>query len=161
PRVAALSVSLTAALLLVPGVAVAGDGAHGGPSVTAVQVGSGFSQPLFVDAPPAPLAGQPADDRLFVVEKTGRIRILHPATGVIEPTPFLNLSAQVSTNNERGLLGLAFDPDFRQPGNRYFYVNYTDLNGDTVIARYQVSAADPNLADVNSFTQITTFEQDF
>ena len=160
-RHAAMTAGVTAALLLASAAAIAGDAPAAGPSITAVHVGSGFSQPLFVDAPPPPLEGQPADDRLFVVEKTGRIRILHPATGTIEPTAFLDIAAQITTNSERGLLGLAFDADFRQADNRYFYVNYTDLNGDTVIARYQVSATDPNLADLDSFTQITAFEQDF
>jgi hypothetical protein len=62
---------------------------------------SGFSSPLFVGAP----AG---DDRLFVVEKGGRIKIVE--SGTVQPTPFLDLSSLVNTNGEQGLLGLAFDP---------------------------------------------------
>lgn len=89
----------------------------------------------------------PAGDasRLFVVEQTGRIRIVDKATGAIHATPFLDLSAVVSTSIERGLLGLAFDPFYSATGR--FFVYYTDAVGDIVIARYVRSAADPNQAD--------------
>jgi glucose/arabinose dehydrogenase len=58
----------------------------------------------------------------------------------------------------RGLRGLAFHPDYEQNG--YFYVNYTDLNGDTVIARFSVSA-DPNRADPGSETRLLGVDQPF
>ena len=96
---------------------------------------SGLEFPLFVSAP----AGDP---RLFVVERAGRIRIV--LSGILAPTPFLDIGAQVSTNSERGLLGLAFAPDYAASG--LFYVYYTDLAGDSVISRFSVSP-DPNLAD--------------
>lgn len=80
--------------------------------------------------------------RLFVVEQPGVIRIIQD--GGLLPGPFLDISEQVGCCGERGLLGLAFHPDFGING--YFYVNYTDLNGNTIIARYQVSE-NPNLAD--------------
>src|SRR3546814_13554431 len=92
------------------------------------------SQPLFV----APVPD--GSGRVFVVQKGGLIRILDPATGAITPTPFLNVSAEVSTNSERGLLGLATAPDFASSG--VFYVNLTNLNGDTEIRRYRTLAAD-------------------
>jgi glucose/arabinose dehydrogenase len=80
--------------------------------------------------------------RLFIVEKTGRIRVIRQ--GILRGTPFLNLSGKVSTGSEQGLLGLAFHPDYGN--NRKFYVNYTDVNGDTIIAEYHRST-DANIAD--------------
>ncbi len=89
------------------------------------------------------------DDRLFVVQQEGLIRILRSG-GSVDATPFLNLTSRVSPvgTSERGLLGLAFDPDYLTNG--VFYVNYTRA-GDhrTVIARYHVSA-NPDSADFNS-----------
>jgi glucose/arabinose dehydrogenase len=75
--------------------------------------------------------------RLFIVEKTGRIRVIRQ--GILRGTPFLNLSGKVSAGSEQGLLGLAFHPDYGNNGR--FYVNYTDVNGDTVIAEYHRSAS--------------------
>ena len=80
--------------------------------------------------------------RLFIVEKTGRIRVIRQ--GTLRGTPFLNLSGKVSSGSEQGLLGLAFHPDYGN--NRKFYVNYTDVNGDTIIAEYHRST-DANIAD--------------
>jgi glucose/arabinose dehydrogenase len=80
--------------------------------------------------------------RLFVLEQPGMIRIIQD--GELFPDPFLDLNGQVGCCGERGLLGLAFHPDYKSNG--YFYVNYTDLNGNTKIARFQVSE-NSNLAD--------------
>lgn len=80
--------------------------------------------------------------RLFIVEQGGRIKILRQ--GVVLSTPFLNLSAKVSKGSEQGLLGLAFHPDYAS--NRKFYVDYTDVNGDTVIAEYLRSTTNANIA---------------
>lgn len=98
------------------------------------------------------------DGRLFVVEQTGRIQILN-ADGSTNETPFLNLSTMVSTGGEQGLLGLAFHPDYATNG--YFYINYTDLNGDTVIARYTKSATDDNVADPASVLVMLNVDQPF
>lgn len=86
------------------------------------------------------------DERLFVVQRTGAIRIVQP-DGTVLPTPFINLSSIITASgSEQGVLGLAFDPDYANNG--YFYVNYTGTGGGaTRIARYQVSASDPNVAD--------------
>jgi len=97
--------------------------------------------------------------RLFVVEREGTVRITR--NGVLETAPFLDISAIVnSLGGEQGLLGLAFPPGFG--AKRHFYVNYTNrLNvGDTVIARYRLTA-DPNLADPFSGQQILTATQPF
>jgi glucose/arabinose dehydrogenase len=97
------------------------------------------------------------DSRLFVVQKGGLIRILN-ADGTVNATPFLNLSAFVSTNSERGLLGLAFHPNYATNG--YFFVNYTNLAGNTVIARYTVNASNPNIANTTE-TILMTITQPF
>jgi hypothetical protein len=86
---------------------------------------------------------QAGDGRLFLTEKSGAVRIV--AGGAVHAAPFLDLSALVSTESERGLLGLAFHP--RHGENGWFFVDYTDPAGAVVVARYQVSAADPDRAD--------------
>ena len=80
--------------------------------------------------------------RLFVVEQKGRIRVI--SDGALLPTPLLDISGQVSCCHEQGLLSVAFPPDYAK--KRYFYVNYTNTEGDTVIARYRLTS-DSNVAD--------------
>ena len=70
--------------------------------------------------------------RIFVVQQGGQIRIIR--NGAIAPPPYLDVSSLISSGSERGLLGLAFPPDFEQSGR--IYINYTDARGDTVVARY-------------------------
>ncbi len=112
-------------------------------------VASGFNQPLFATAPEG-------DARLFVVEKGGLIRIID--SGAIRATPFLNISALVNTSGESGLLGMAFDPDYAT--NRRFYVNYIDnATRNTVVATYQASLANPNVADVLTRQTVITVAQ--
>lgn len=94
------------------------------------------------------------DDRLFVVEKTGRIVIWNGSSY----TTFLDLTNAVSTAGEQGLLGLAFHPRYRENG--FFFVNYTDVSGDTVIERYRVSA-NPNVAEPASAKRILFVDQPF
>lgn len=95
--------------------------------------------------------------RLFVIEKAGRIRILQ--AGQIRAQPFLDIHERVgSEGNEQGLLGLAFHPRYAENG--FFYVNYTNTDGNTIIARYQV-ANDPNLADPASERVLLQIEQPF
>jgi glucose/arabinose dehydrogenase len=95
--------------------------------------------------------------RLFVVEQPGLIRILQ--AGQLLPDPFLDIRAIVgSQGSERGLLGLAFHPQYAQNG--YFYVNYTDLNGNTVIARFNVSG-DPDRADLASQKVLLRVDQPY
>jgi glucose/arabinose dehydrogenase len=94
--------------------------------------------------------------RLFAVEQGGRIRILRE--GALAPKPFLDISARTVADAEQGLLGLAFPPEFRR--KQYFYVNYTDRAGDTVIARYRVTA-DPDVADPATETIVLKIEQPF
>jgi hypothetical protein len=93
-----------------------------------------------------------------VVQQGGLIRIVN-ANGTVNTTPFINLSTVIVSGGERGLLGLAFHPNYATNG--YFYVNYTRAgDGATVIARYTVSA-DPNIADATSGTVLLTVAQPF
>jgi glucose/arabinose dehydrogenase len=95
--------------------------------------------------------------RLFIIEKVGRIRIFQ--NGQLLEQPFLDIDDRVgSFGNEQGLLGLAFHPQYAQNGR--FFVNYTDTNGDNVIARFQVSS-DPNVADPNSEVRLLTVPDPF
>jgi glucose/arabinose dehydrogenase len=119
-------------------------------AIIATRVATFFTQPLFVGAPPGDTG------RLFVVEKTGAIKIIDLASGQVLPTPFLDVSSQVLTDGERGLLGLAFDPDFATNG--FFYVNLSSTNGNTEIRRYHVSS-NPNVADTTSATTILSIDQ--
>ncbi|MGB6267555.1 MAG: PQQ-dependent sugar dehydrogenase, partial [Olleya sp.] len=91
------------------------------------------------------------DDRLFVVEQGGIIKILN-ANGNVNSASFLDIDNIVASGGERGLLGLAFAPDYATSGR--FYVNYTNNSGDTVIARYTVSA-NPDLANTNGTILLT------
>lgn len=85
--------------------------------------------------------------RLFIIEQAGVIRVLQD--GDLLPVPFLDISDQVDCCGERGLLGLAFHPEYARNGE--FFVHYSDLNGDTVLARFQVDLAErPDQADPDS-----------
>lgn len=104
---------------------------------------SGLDRPVFATAP----AG---DARLFVVEQPGRIRVV-TAAGAVLPTPFLDLSGQVlfteSGEDERGLLGLAFAPDYATSGHFFVYYVAPPDPGVITIARVTRSAGNPDLAD--------------
>lgn len=113
--------------------------------LTLQEVASGLSAPLFLTAP----AGDP---RLFIVERAGSIRIVQ--NGAVLATPFLDIGSRVSTLVERGLLSMAFDPQYASNG--LFFIYFTDLNGDIAIERFQVSPGDPNLADQASALRILT-----
>ena len=111
------------------------------------EVVSGLQRPIHLTAP----AG---DARLFIVEQPGRIRIVE--NGQLRAEPFLDIVARVrSQGNEQGLLSMAFHPEYGTNG--YFYVNYTDTDGDTRVERYRVSA-DRNRADAASATLIIGYD---
>ncbi len=112
-----------------------------------------FSQPLFLTN-----AGD-ASNRLFVVEQGGTIQVFENDASTSSKSPFLDISGQISSGGERGLLGLAFHPNYENNG--YFYVNYTDGNGDTIISRFEVSGTDQNQADPNSETLILQYDQPY
>lgn len=95
--------------------------------------------------------------RLFILEQVGEMRILKG--GPLLPMPFLDIHNKVSCCGERGLLGIAFHPKFIENG--YFYVNYDDKAGNTVIARFKVSAQNPDQADPASETRLLYVQQPF
>ena len=112
--------------------------AYASASIAATRVATGLSQPLFVTAAPGDTS------RLFIVEKTGSIKILDLNTGQVLGTPFLSVS--VDSAGERGLLGLAFDPNFASNGFFYIYRTVTTPSAHNEVDRYHVST-NPNVAD--------------
>jgi glucose/arabinose dehydrogenase len=121
-----------------------------GEGVRLLEIASGLSFPLYLTAPAGDLS------RLFIVEKTGGIRIVKD--GILLPDPFLNISGQVSGEMEQGLLGLAFPPDYATTGR--FVVHYTDTAGDTRLSVFHVSS-NPDIADGSSEQVILTADQPF
>lgn len=116
-------------------------------ALSTVLVGSGFSEPVAMAAP----AG---DSRLFIVEKAGRIQVM--ANGA--SSTYLDISGIVDAEGERGLLGLAFDPNFAANGR--FYVNYIDkTTKNTVVAAYTAPSAASNTADPASAKTIISIVQ--
>lgn len=119
-------------------------------NVELVPFATGFINPVEIS--------HAGDDRLFVIEQAGLIRIVNP-DGSINSEPFLNITDRVKSGGEQGLLGLAFHPNYTSNG--YFYVNYTDDNNDTHIARFNVTAANPQLADASSEKTLLVVEQPY
>ncbi len=123
------------------------------PQISLVRIAGGFAQPGHVTH-----AGD-GSGRLFVVEQGGVIKIIR--NGVVEGTPFLDISAIVKSGGEQGLLSVAFPPNFSAIGR--FYVDYTGFSGvigDTVVARYRLGA-DPDIANPATAEQLLTVAQPF
>jgi glucose/arabinose dehydrogenase len=112
-------------------------------------VATRLSSPLYLTAPAN-------DSRLFIVEQPGRIRIVK--NGELLPTPFLDIRDRLSSGGERGLLSVAFHPNYA--ANGFLYVNYTDRQGDTRVERYSVST-DPDRADPTTGKLILTVNQPY
>src|SRR4051812_32367460 len=108
------------------------------------EVATGLSNPTYVTSPPG-------DTRLFVVEQSGRIRIIE--NGQLLATPFLDITGRVLSGGERGLLSLAFHPGYKTNG--FFYVYFTVANGDIHVERFTVSA-NPDVANPVSSKLILT-----
>jgi glucose/arabinose dehydrogenase len=107
---------------------------------------------------PVQVSGVPdGSGRVFILEKAGLIRIVK--NGQLLDTPFLDIRDRVgSQNTEQGLLGLAFHPDF--PKQNFFYLNYTNPSGNSVVSSFQVSS-NPDQADPNSETILFTVDQPY
>jgi hypothetical protein len=120
------------------------------PQIALQPVASGLATPVAITH-----AGD-GSGRLFITLKAGQV-VIYDGTGVLS-TPFLDIRPLVSNGAEQGLLSVAFHPSYRSNG--FFFVNYTNTSGDTVIARYSVSQ-DPNVADPNSGTILLTVTQPF
>jgi glucose/arabinose dehydrogenase len=114
----------------------------GNVNLTFTRVARGLSKPVF-----ATHSGD-GSGQLFIVEQTGRVRVIRK--GVMQATPFLDLRSKISNGSERGLLGLAFHPDYRTNGK--FYVNYTNKAGATVVAEYYRSATNASRAGTKTKT---------
>ena len=119
--------------------------AQGSLALALQPVASGLTSPVFLTAPPE-------DERLFIVERPGRIRIVQD--GALLAAPFLTIESRISTNGEGGLLSMAFDPQYATNG--FFYVYFTNTDGDIAVERFTVSSADPNTANLISGTPIIT-----
>jgi glucose/arabinose dehydrogenase len=97
------------------------------------------------------------DDRLFVTLQAGQVVIVEG--GERRAEPFLDITGRVLSGGERGLLSIAFHPRYRDNG--FFFVNYTEAGGATILARYRVLANDPNRADPASERRLLRIAQPF
>jgi glucose/arabinose dehydrogenase len=121
------------------------------PSALRVEtVATGLASPVFLTAPAN-------DQRLFVVEQAGRIRIIQ--NGQLAETSFLDIRARVGSGGERGLLSMAFHPNYATNG--FFFVNFTDLAGNTRVERFTVTVGSPNVANAASAKLIIGIDQPF
>jgi glucose/arabinose dehydrogenase len=111
-----------------------------------VEVATGFTSPVYLTN------ARDGSRRLFIIEQAGRVKVLQP--GSTAQAVFLDITSKVLSGGERGLLGLAFHPQFST--NRRFFVNYTRRpDGATIVAEYQASDVNPNLADINERVLLT------
>ena len=152
---------------LEPSVAPSGVAGSPGPAGTSASPAGGTFDPealgLYlepvVDRLVSPLAVTHAGDgsgRIFVLEQRGQIRIVRD--GQLLGDPFLNIGDRLTAGGERGLLGLAFHPDF--PDDPRFFVNYTDLEGDTVVSSFAAEAG-ADRADGNSEVVLLRIDQPY
>jgi glucose/arabinose dehydrogenase len=113
-----------------------------------------FSSPLYVTH------ANDGSNRVFVVEKTGAIKVLPNDSNTIDSRVFLDVSNKTINGSERGLLGLAFHPNYS--ANGYFYINYTRAgDGATIVSRFSRSSNDPNKADSLSELVLLTIAQPY
>ena len=118
------------------------------PDIAILEVASGFDNPVDIQ--------NAGDDRLFIVEQSGAIQIIN-SDNTVNSTPFISIPVNDS-GFEQGLLGLAFHPEYATNG--FFYVHYTQNNGDTQISRFTVTS-DPDIADPNSEFPLFEVDQPF
>lgn len=114
----------------------------------------GFNQPLYITNDGIVNSNE---NKLYVVEQGGKVKIL--INSQINSIPFIDLSSILTVSGEQGLLGLAFHPNYANNG--YFYVNYTNLSGNTQVSRFSVDSNNPNLADPNSELPLISYAQPF
>lgn len=123
------------------------------PAIQLIPVASGLSSPVYLTS------ARDGSNRLFIIEQPGRILWLPPGATAPLATPFLDIRTKISFGGERGLLGLAFHPQYAT--NRRFFVNYTRTgDGATVVSEFKASAANPNVADTTE-TILLTVAQPF
>ncbi|HEU4886735.1 MAG TPA: PQQ-dependent sugar dehydrogenase [Thermoanaerobaculia bacterium] len=119
------------------------------PSVVLEPIANGLDSPVSIT--------HAGDDRLFITLQDGMV-VIYDGTQVL-PEPFLDIRSLVRSGGERGLLSIAFHPRYAQNG--LFYVNYTNLQGHTVVARYSVLPQNPDRANPNSALILLTINQPF
>ncbi|MDH4091592.1 MAG: PQQ-dependent sugar dehydrogenase [Cyclobacteriaceae bacterium] len=115
---------------------------------------------LTFDMPVELTSAEDNTGRIFVIEQRGTIQVFANTDDVKQSAVFLDIESEVSSGGEKGLLGLAFHPEYETNG--YFYVNYTrSAPLETVISRFKVSASNPNMADPKSETILLRFNQPY
>lgn len=145
---AAVSAASIAVLVLAILLAPADRGASAQQTIQLIPVAQGLNSPIFARG-----AGD-GSNRFFIVEQPGRILVMLPGAASPQPTPFLDIVAKVGSGGERGLLGLAFHPQYSS--NRRFFVNYTRRSdGATVISEFAASSTNPNIADTTEKVLLT------
>jgi glucose/arabinose dehydrogenase len=123
------------------------------PVVLATEVAAGFVRPVDIQH-----SGD-GSGRLFILEKPGKIKIIKE--GKLLPMPFLDIESKVNdSGNEEGLLGMAFPPHFATDLEPHFYLSYTGNRG-SIVSRFKVDSANPNLAIKDSEEIIMTQSQPF
>ena len=126
------------------------------PCAHAVQlkeVASGLEEPVWATAPKG------SSTYFYILEKPGVIKVMNRKTGTILAKPFLDIRDKIKVRmNEQGLLGMAFCPQFSKTGR--FYLNYTDLNGSTQLARFRCNPSTPTTASADTQELIMTIRQD-
>ena len=122
--------------------------------VMLTRIATGLSKPVFLTFAPGDATG-----RLFVVEKTGRVRILRAGRFDRNVAPFLDVASRVSSGSEQGLLGLAFHPDYARNGR--VFVNLTDGKGDTRVLELTAARDDPDRVDPASERELLFVHQPY
>lgn len=147
-RVLCCALLLSSLLALAIRTGLLNDVASAQTTIQLQQLASGLSKPVLLTS------ARDGSNRLFIVEQTGRILVTTPGAPAPSSTPFLDLTAKILTGDERGLLGLAFHPQFNN--NRRFFVNYTRrTDGATVISEFKVSIGNANIADFDEKILLT------
>ncbi len=130
-----------------------------GDGIDAIRIATGFSYPLYVGAPPGDAS------RLFVAEQHGLIKVINLPSRTINAKPFLDISFEVGQGQGGGILGMTFDPNYATNG--HFYVSYTTDTGGIYnegvshVARFTVSATDPNFTDPSTEVTVITADQPY
>ncbi|MGF9762550.1 PQQ-dependent sugar dehydrogenase [Microvirga sp. 0TCS3.31] len=125
-------------------------GAGSRPTMAANAIVSGLDNPLYVTSPPN------SSDHLFILEKGGRVKVYNADTGQTLGNPFLDVTSQIATSGEQGLLGLAFAPDYATSRKLYVYLSTT--NQDVEIREYRAPASNPLVADPASMRPIARID---
>src|SRR5215212_2276539 len=120
------------------------------PTVAVNAIVSGLNNPLYVTSAPN------NSNHLYMLEKGGLVKVYNSGTGQTLGTPFLDVSSQVATSGEQGLLGLAFAPDYAT--SRKLYVYLSTANQDVEIREYKAAASNPLVADPASMRLVTRID---